>query len=199
MILTETDNIDIQLVPYALKINDLELRDKYLTWMNDENVTSSLASPALEGSSKGLAFIEESFVRFTQPNCIGFFIKHTIDNVYIGTAKLDNISTHTGSAWDGIMIGDRKYQGKGLAHLVYRLLLAYAFSELDLKRISSGCNSNNIAMVKTFQRIGYKEEGRLRDADFINNKFSDHLYFGILKNEFIIQNNVNLIKIRSKL
>ena len=86
-----------------------------------------------------------------------------------------------------------RHQGKGLASVVYRLLLAYAFSELKLKRISSGCNSNNIAMIKTFERIGYKEERRLRNADFINNEYSDHLYFGILKHEFIARNKVNLI------
>tara|TARA_B100001142_G_scaffold35458_1_gene31255 strand:+ start:3373 stop:3966 length:594 start_codon:yes stop_codon:yes gene_type:complete len=193
MILSDKNRTDIKLISYSLKVNDQDLRDKYLSWMNDESVTSSLASPALNGKDKGPEFIEESFSRFTQPDCIGFFIKHLDDDKYIGTAKLDSISLHTATAWDGIMIGDKSYQGKGLAPMVYRLLLAYAFSSLQLRRISSGCNSNNIAMIKTFKRIGYKEEGRLRDADFINNEYSDHLYFGILKNEFIARNKVNLI------
>ena len=160
--------------------------------MNDTSVTKSLASPALNSTDKDQDFIEQSFIRFTQPDCQGFFIQSLEDRTFIGTAKLDNISMHTGSAWDGIMIGDKSYQGKGLAPSVYRLLLGYAFSELQLRRISSGCNSKNIAMIKTFERIGYKQEGRLREADFIDNEYSDHLYFGIFKDEFLEENDVNL-------
>ena len=91
------------------------------------------------------------------------------------------------------MIGDKSYHGKGLSSIVYRLLLAYAFSGLNLLKITGGCNSNNIPMIKTFKRLGYIQEGRLRNVDFINNEFSDHLYFGILKNEFFAKNRVSLI------
>ena len=49
-------------------------------------------------------------------------------------------------------------------------------------------NENNIPMVKTFKSLGYQLEGRLRKADFIDNKFSDHFCFGIFKEEFFKHN-----------
>ena len=145
MIISNENELNIELVWFGVKRSDQSLRDKYRGWLNDPSITNSLASPALNGTNKGPEFIEESFSRFTQIDCIGFFIKHIQDDVYIGTAKLDNISKYTKSAWDGIMIGDRDYHSKGLASSVYRLLLAYAFSELQLLRINSGCNANNIS------------------------------------------------------
>tara|TARA_B110000008_G_scaffold222479_1_gene223072 strand:- start:31 stop:633 length:603 start_codon:yes stop_codon:yes gene_type:complete len=198
MILSNENEPCIDLEWFGLKREDSDVREKYRNWLNDPLITDSLASPDLNKANKNQDFIEESFNRFTQVNCIGFFIRYIPDNIYIGTAKVDNISFHNKSAWDGIMIGDRSYHGRGLASIVYKLLLAYAFSELNLLRISGGCNSNNIPMIKTFKRLGYMQEGRLRNADLINDKYSDHLYFGILKNEFFAKNKVNLIVNKEK-
>lgn len=182
---------DIQLVPFALMRNDKTLRSAYLNWLNDPDVVRPIASPALL-ESKDPEFVEQSFARFTRPDSLGFFIRHGADKVFIGTAKLDAISAHCRSAWDGIMIGDRRYQGRGLACSVYRVLLAFAFRELKLNRVSGGCNENNVPMVKTFHRLGYTLEGRLRLADCIEGQFSDHLYFGILREEFFAANTIRL-------
>lgn len=182
---------EIRLVPFALRKDDQSLRDAYLGWLNDMDVVRPIASPGLL-AQKGPEFIEESFSRFTRPESRGFFIQYLPDQAFIGTTKLDAISTHCRSAWDGIMIGDRRYHGRGLAVRVYRVLLAYAFNELGLNRVSGGCNEKNSPMVKAFHRLGYTLEGRLRQADLVGAEFSDHLYFGILRDEFFAANPVNL-------
>jgi len=90
------------------------------------------------------------------------------------------------------MIGEKAFHGKGLAFLVYRLLLAYAFGELGLHRVSGGCNEFNLAMINTFLKLGYILEGRSRQADLIDCVYSDHLYFGILEEEFLKKHEINL-------
>ena len=140
MILSNENEHLVELEWFGLKREDYEVREKYKNWLNDPLITSSLASPDLDNAKKDSDFIEESFHRFTQTNSIGFFIRYIPDDIYIGTAKLDNISFHNKSAWDGIMIGDKSYHGKGLSSIVYRLLLAYAFSGLNLLKINGGCN-----------------------------------------------------------
>lgn len=192
MVLLDRNAPEIELVPYALMRNDSELRASYLAWLNDIDVVRLIASPALL-EPKGPDFVEESFARFMQPGCRGFFIRYVPDDVFIGTTKLDSISSHTRSAWDGIMLGDRRYHGRGISSRVYRVLLAYAFTKLELNRVSGGCNEKNVAMVKTFGRVGYRTEGRLRQADRIDGEYCDHLYFGILRDEFFAANSVNLI------
>jgi [ribosomal protein S5]-alanine N-acetyltransferase len=191
VILLDRDNSDIELVWYGDLHDNKALKKDYLSWLNDYQITHLIGSHSLNRTN-GLDFVEDSFRRFTQPNCIGFFIRYVPDDRFIGTAKLDSISRYTRSATDGIMIGDKVYHGRGVAVSVYRLLLAYAFGELDLHRVNGGCNEDNVAMIKTFLKIGYLQEGRLRHADWINNTFSDHLWFGILKDEFYCRHDVVL-------
>ena len=191
MILLDRNNTDIELVWYGDLRDNQALKKDYLSWLNDHQITRLIGSPLLNRTN-GLDFVEESFQRFTQPNSMGFFIRHVPDDRFIGTVKLDTISQYTRSATDGIMIGDKSYHGKGVAVSVYRLLLAYAFGELGLHRVNGGCNEHNIAMIKTFLKLGYLLEGRLRHADWIDNTFSDHLCFGVLKDEFYCKHDVIL-------
>lgn len=192
MIIRNSLSSDIELVPFSDMQNNAALKVAYLSWLNDMDVVRSIASPALL-APKGPEFVDDSFQRFTQPECRGFFVRFAPDNTFIGTAKLDGISEYTHSAWDGIMIGDRRYYGRGLAPKVYRVLLSYAFNVLSMRRVSGGCNEKNIPMIKTFQRIGYTQEGRLRQMDCIDGEYSDHLYFGIFSEEFRANNNVELM------
>ena len=196
MVLLDRENPEIELVPYSLKHDDPVLRKIYLSWLNDIDVVRLIASPALL-KPKGPEFVEESFVRFMQPDCRGYFVRYVPDNIFIGTTKLDLISAYTRSAWDGIMLGDKRYHGRGISSKVYRVLRAHAFTDLGLNRVSGGCNENNVPMVRTFGRLGYTPEGRLRQADLIDGVFCDHLYFGILRDEFFAANTVNLKKIPS--
>jgi RimJ/RimL family protein N-acetyltransferase len=192
MIIRNSLSPDIELVPFADMRDNAALKVAYLSWLNDMDVVRSIASPALL-APKGPEFVEDSFKRFTRPECRGFFIRFVPDSAFIGTVKLDGISEYTRSAWDGIMIGDRRYYGRGLAPKVYQVLLAYAFNVLSLRRVSGGCNERNIPMIKTFQRLGYTLEGRLRQADCLDGEYSDHLYFGILSEEFRAMNDVELM------
>ena len=178
---------DIELIPYSFKQDDISLKKEYLSWLNDKEVTKLIASQELQ-KEKDLSFIEKSFTRFTSVNCRGFFIFYKPDKIFIGTAKLDKISLYSRSAEDGILIGNKKYWGMGLSKKVYLLLLLHAFNDLNLRKIIGGCNENNLPMVKTFKSLGYQQEGRLRKADFIDNEFSDHFYFGIFKEEFFNHN-----------
>ena len=192
MILKNKDDPYIELVSYKDVYDVKELRIIYLRWLNDMDITRLIASEALYNNDKTESFIEDSFNRFMSSNCRAFFIKDLLKDKYIGTIKLDQISFTSKIAWDGIMIGDKSYHGKKISIRAYQVLLQFAFLELNLYKVMGGCNINNIAMIKTFQKIGYKQEGHYRNVDLIDDNYSDHLYFGIFKNEFNKNNNINL-------
>lgn len=156
---------------------------QYLNWLNDPEIVSSIGSPILM-QPKNLDFIKESYKRFTSPTCMGFFIFDSINSKYLGTAKIDKICSHNKSAEIGIMIGSKSYWGKGVATSVYKILLFYCFNELALNRVWGGTDSNNLAMRRTFLKLGFIEEGVQRQANKINDTFSDTHLFGMLKNEF---------------
>lgn len=184
-----TNNVpDIELVPFLLKNNDDDLKMQYLKWLQDYSVTRLIGSEQLLKKNVNKEFIEESFSRFSSKQCMGFFILHRYDNVFIGTTKLDKISHYTKSAEDGILIGEKKYWNKGISKKVYSIILSHAFKKMKLERIYGGCNEKNISMIKTFKSMGYKLEGVMRKADNIDGVLCDHLYFGILKEEFFGKN-----------
>ena len=184
MFISNGNEPDIRLEWFGCKNDDQNLRKLYLKWLNDLKIVQPIGSKELLNTNKGCDFIDKSFARFSKSNSIGFFIYYIPDGRYIGTAKLDNISYYSHSAHDGIMIGDSRYHGRGIAEKVYKILLSYAFNKLKMHKIIGVCNIQNTAMVKIFKKIGYILEGRMRDADIMNSEFSDHLYFGILEKEF---------------
>ena len=189
-ILKLNDIPEIELIPFCLRRDDDDLKKNYLKWLSDESVTRLIGSEQLIKENVTKQFIEDSFVRFTSKTCIGFFIFHKIDNVFIGTTKLDKISNFTKSAEDGILIGEKEYWGKGISKLVYTMILLFGFTKMNLEKINGGCNEKNISMIKTFKSMGYKLEGIMRKSDNIDGNLSDHLHFGILKDEFLSKTNV---------
>ncbi|MDX4059294.1 GNAT family protein [Aliarcobacter skirrowii] len=173
----------ISLISFDEELENKELHVKYLNWLNDREIIKSIAAPSLL-KKKELDFIYSSFKRFTSKNSIGFFIKYNDNQEYIGTCKLDQIDYNSGVAWDGIMIGEKRYHGKGLSIEVYKSLLDFAFNKLNLNIIYGGCSSYNLPMIKTFEKIGYSYFKRNIKTDFIDGKYYDHVFYQINKNYF---------------
>lgn len=176
---------EISLVPYAACFDNLNLKIQYLSWLNDVDNLKLICSPALMARNKSLSFVEESFARFTRPSSIGFFIYHQPDKTFIGTTKLDSYSKITNSAYDGILIGEQRYHGKGLSKLVYQILLSFAFNHIELSQVNGGCNDQNYAMKRTYEKLGYSESRKTLNTDYVDGITSDHVYYSISKDWFI--------------
>lgn len=113
-----------------------------------------------------------------------FFAVYTRErNEFIGTQRLGNIDWRTGIAEIGVMIGERDAWGKGYATDAVALACDYAFNRLSLRRLIGGTPSSNVAMCRCFSRLGFAEEGRLRQQLLIDGVYQDHVYFGLLKEE----------------
>lgn len=190
MILRNLNEPDVELHSFDLYRDDEILASRYLEWLDDLSITKLIASDELI-LPKTFNFIDDSFKRFTGKTSIGFFVKYNPADKVVGTAKLDQISFLKRTAWDGIMIGEKDCYGKGVGYKAYKLLLKYGFSILGLNKITGGCNELNAPMIRIFEKIGYIQEGCLRKADYINGEYSDHLLFGILRQEFLKKNDVN--------
>ncbi len=184
MILKSILSPNIKLVSFDEEFGNIFLQKKYLKWLNDSEIVRSIGSPELL-KHKNISFIHESFKRFTRKHSMGFFIQYNGNKEFIGTCKLDQIDMVNKFAWDGIMIGEKSYHGKKISLEVYKILLEYAFNNLKLEVIYGGCSSFNIPMTKTFKKIGYEHTKTEKEVDYINEKFYDHYYFKITKEQFL--------------
>lgn len=72
----------------------------------------------------------------------------------------------------------------GIGTQATKLLCQYGFEELDLHKIYLLTNENNTAAIRVYQKCGFVLEGRLRDEYWVEDRYMDRLYFGLLKTEF---------------
>lgn len=94
----------------------------------------------------------------------------------------------------GLVWGDRKaslgywlgasYQGQGLVTKACRVLIHHAFSELKLNRLEIQCDSGNERSRKVAERLGFIQEGILRQSWWSRDRFVDLVVYGLLASEW---------------
>lgn len=83
----------------------------------------------------------------------------------------------------GYWIGE-SYQGRGLATAACRALITHAFEAVRLNRVEIRCAVGNHRSRAIPVRLGLREEGRLRDAEWLYDHFVDHVVYGALASEW---------------
>jgi len=63
-------------------------------------------------------------------------------------------------------------------------VISWALRELTLNRIEAQVHPNNERSIALLTRLGFKEEGRLRQAAYWNNEYQDLLQFSMLSCEW---------------
>lgn len=97
-----------------------------------------------------------------------------------GLIHLDDVDWVNGRAELGIALTEPEARGKGLAAEAIGLMLAYAFDELRLERITARIIDGNEPSVHLFTGLGFVREGRLRHFVRRGGAFLDMHVFGLL-------------------
>jgi RimJ/RimL family protein N-acetyltransferase len=63
-------------------------------------------------------------------------------------------------------------------------LLRFGFADRNLNRIALHVIAGNAPAVRLYQAVGFREEGRLRQAAFVDGEFKDVLLYSLLRSEF---------------
>lgn len=69
---------------------------------------------------------------------------------------------------------------KGTGRALGAVALDHAFSELRLHKVSGQALAQNVASIRLHQRLGFDEEGRLRDHHRANGSYHSVVLFGLL-------------------
>jgi RimJ/RimL family protein N-acetyltransferase len=123
---------------------------------------------------------------FEESNGSGaLFMVHTMaDDQVIGFIELDGFDWAARSGWVGIGIGNPDYRGKGYGTEAMKLLLAYAFSGLNLNRVNLNVFSYNERAIRSYEKCGFKYEGTQREVIYKEDQRWDMIDMGILRNEW---------------
>jgi RimJ/RimL family protein N-acetyltransferase len=113
-----------------------------------------------------------------------FRIRTRSDDRLIGFIGLFDVNWAQGNAWVGLGIGERDCWGKGYGTDAMRIILRYAFTELNLHRVTLGVFEYNSRAIKSYEKAGFVVEGRVRQEMAREGRRWDVLYMGILREEW---------------
>jgi RimJ/RimL family protein N-acetyltransferase len=118
------------------------------------------------------------------PSFYGFAIRTLDDNRLVGFTGLDGDTFPHGEAFMGIGIGERELWGKGYGTDALRVILRFAFQELNLRRVSLDAFEYNPRAIHSYEKVGFVHEGRARGYLNREGKRWDLIFMGILQEEW---------------
>jgi len=128
----------------------------------------------------------ERSMRGGHPDQLNLAIESS-DGEYLGSVGLMHIDLRNRNAELGILIGRPDDWGKGFGTEAALLMLRHGFEEMNLHRIHLRVYDYNQRGIKSYTKLGFKEEGRLREAHFRHGGWHDVLLMAVLAEEFFAQ------------
>ena len=170
-----------------------ELGKAYAAWTRDselQRLFNSGASVLL--SSKATVDFFEKEIKVDSPAYHAFSIRKLDDNRLLGDIGLNVINDWSSrDAFVGLGIADRNDWGKGYGTDAMKIILRFAFTELNLRRVTLTVFEYNPRAIRSYEKTGFHHEGRLRGALLRDGKRWDMLYMGILAEDWKENKNDN--------
>lgn len=105
-----------------------------------------------------------------------------VDGRIAGCAGFPIIESHAHVGIIGYWLA-KEYEGRGLVTRAVDALIDHAFGELGLHRVEIRAATNNARSRAVPERLGFTEEGVLREADVVGDEYVDLAVYGLLATE----------------
>lgn len=153
--------------------------DRYVDWMNSYEVTKLTEQRFSKHTKKNVINFVNKKKKSKKEYLFGiFYLKNKA--IHIGNIKLGPINDYHKFAEISYLIGDLKFQNKGLATKAIEQILILAKKKYKLKKIVASLYSNNTASQRVLEKNKFKLEGRIKKKFVFKNRRLDQLIFGKL-------------------
>ena len=133
-------------------------------------------------------WIKNTWKQRQERQAFTFAIETIADSKLVGGTGLFDIDWTSRSAEVGISIYNSEYWGKSYGVESLRVILNFAFRDLNLNRVGLEVFEFNKRAQKCYLKVGFKEMGRRRKARFIDGKYHDCIVMDMLKEEWVSKN-----------
>ena len=128
--------------------------------------------------------LDEHKARYAEPGTpetVQFAVD--LDDVLVGRALLFHVDELARSGEVGLaLLPD--FQGRGLGKDVLRVLLGYGFRSRNLHRLHLQTLASNEAGLRCYRAVGFVEEGRQREAAWLEGRYDDVVLMSVLRPEW---------------
>ncbi len=159
-----------------------DLDGPYLRWINCQESDVYTEHAQFPHSHEDLERYLES--KLAGRDHIWLAIVEKATGCHIGNIEVSGIDWVHRKGTYSILIGEPSAQGKGYGAEASLLLLRHVFGKLNLNRIELGVHEDNLPARKLYCKLGFVEEGRLRQAFLRNGQYRDIIVMGLLAEEF---------------
>lgn len=101
----------------------------------------------------------------------------------VGVAGYNEINWSNKTAYIGYWLGEA-YQGNGIMTKVARALTDYALTELKLNKVEIRAAVGNQKSRSIPERLGFVNEGCIRQGEWLYDHYVDHVVYGVLAAEW---------------
>jgi len=149
-------------------------------WYNDKDVNQTLVLP----ETLELQKTYEWFERTQKDNSREEWIIETHEEEPIGIVGIKDINQNNLSGHLYIVIGEKKYWGKGIGYEAEILAIHYGFTHLKLHKITGAAMENNPGSIAVIKKVGFHQDGTQRDEYYAHDRYYAVHIYSLLYDEF---------------
>ncbi|MDQ3493351.1 MAG: GNAT family N-acetyltransferase [Chloroflexota bacterium] len=123
--------------------------------------------------------------RLLGPDSVAYAIHVRLTDRLIGLTTFSSLDPENGSVLFHITLGERDVWGQGYGTEAASLMLGHAFERLGLHRVGLSVFSFNERAIRSYEKAGFRIEGRLRDAIVRDGRYWDEIQMGALRPEWL--------------
>ena len=102
----------------------------------------------------------------------------------VGKVSINSINVANKTAQIGYML-DEKYEGRGIMTRAVKAMIDIALFEYDLHKVEIWVAEGNNKSRAIPERLGFVQEGILRNAEWLYDHYVDHVVYGVLRKEWL--------------
>ena len=156
-------------------------REHLRTYLHFVDMTKSAADTK--------AFVEQTVRSNAEQNT--FVAVILVDDQVAGLVGYNQINWTNQNAEIGYWLG-APFVRKGVMSKATRVLVDYGFNHFGLNRIELRAAKENLASRGVAEKLNFVYEGTKRQCEWVNDRFVDHVIYGMLKSEWKMNEKVGV-------
>jgi RimJ/RimL family protein N-acetyltransferase len=154
-----------------------------LSLYSEPSVLRYLARPQLKDLGEAREFLERIHTGYAEGSSLQLAIERKDDGAFLGLCLLFRFHKTSARAEIGYALASAHWS-KGYAAEAIGALVAHAFGKLGLNRLEADIDPRNAASARVLERLGFRQEGTLRERWVVKGEVSDSLMYGLLRREW---------------
>jgi [ribosomal protein S5]-alanine N-acetyltransferase len=160
-----------------------DAQDVFLFLSDEENIRYYDPAPMTQLEQAELS-IERHRRRFAEQEALRWGITLKGENRVIGNGGYSSWEAENQLAVLSYILS-KHYWNKGIMTEALTAIIQFGFEHIHLHRIEAQVAYPNLASARLLEKLGFQEEGRLRDRQYVNNQFVDERIFALINTNHV--------------